>query len=248
MGISYDLESAERAAASARSLAPGEAEVHYVSGQVSFARRKWKQARTHQEQVLAIDPVHSNALNELGRISLKQRHATRAADYFVRAARSDPGVTLYSQNLRLAVGGVIGAVIVRTLLPAIALVFLGVTLTSADARPLVIAGLSVIAALSAGLARVSLRGLPPDTRPLYRSKHVARAFSVVYGALAITVIVAAAAPARTLQEALLWAGLLVVYSAIGAAACLRPIVRPATRRGRVAGPTRQRQRIDSQPL
>src|SRR5262249_34270744 len=67
-----DFHGAERAAANARRLAPDEAEVYYVSGLVSFARAKWKAARAHQERALALDPAHSGALNELGRIKLRR--------------------------------------------------------------------------------------------------------------------------------------------------------------------------------
>jgi cytochrome c-type biogenesis protein CcmH/NrfG len=85
-----DFDVAERAAANARRLAPDEADVHYVSGRVSFAREQWSAAQGHPQQALALNPAHSGALNELGRISLKKRDASRAADHFIQAARTAP--------------------------------------------------------------------------------------------------------------------------------------------------------------
>ena len=89
------FHAAERAAANAIRLAPDEPDAHFTAGQVSYAQRNWKAARAHQERVLALDPAHSGALNELGRISLRRGASPRAARHFTQAARSAPGVSTY---------------------------------------------------------------------------------------------------------------------------------------------------------
>jgi len=59
---------AATAAAEARRLAPNEPDVHFLSGKVSLARSDLAVAREHQERALALDPAHSGAMNELGRV------------------------------------------------------------------------------------------------------------------------------------------------------------------------------------
>ena len=85
------FKDAELAAATAVWLAPFEPDAHFTAGQVSYAQRKWKAARTHQERALVLDPAHSGALNQLGRISLRRGGNLRAARYFAQAARSGTG-------------------------------------------------------------------------------------------------------------------------------------------------------------
>src|SRR6516162_5116541 len=62
----------------------------------------------HQERALALDPAHSGALNELGRISLHRGGHPRAASHFIQAARSAPGVSTYGRNAELSVQRVLG--------------------------------------------------------------------------------------------------------------------------------------------
>ena len=214
-----EFNAAERAAATARKLAPDEAEVYYVLGQVSFAREEWKKARAYQERVLAIDPTHTAALNELGRISLKKRNTQSAADHFVRAAGSAPGVAVYGNNVEVAVKSLLTRVIYLATLATWALVV--VTFYSHGSRSLAIAGLTVIALLSAVVAAARIRALPRPARRLLRSTRVALAATVVYGCIITAIIVAAAVPASALPGALAAAGVLVIASRFIAYAILR---------------------------
>lgn len=83
------FKAAERAAVNALRLAPHEPDAHFTAGRVSYAQRRWKAARAHQERALALDPAHSGALNELGRISLHRGGNLRAARHFIQAARRE---------------------------------------------------------------------------------------------------------------------------------------------------------------
>lgn len=214
-----DFDVAERAAANARRLAPDEADVHYVSGRVSFAREQWSAAEAHQQRALALNPAHSGALNELGRISLKKRDASRAADHFIQAARTAPDVSAYGHNVAVAVRSLIARVIYLATFGTWALVV--VTLVSRDSRSLAVWGLIATALLSAVLAAVRLRAMPPAARPLLRSRRVTLAVGVVYGSIIIAIIVAAAVSAGALPGALLAAGALVIASRFIAYAILR---------------------------
>ncbi|MBO0832158.1 MAG: tetratricopeptide repeat protein [Actinobacteria bacterium] len=214
-----EFNAAERAAATARRLAPNEAEVYYVSGLVSFAREEWKKALAYQERVLAIDPAHTGALNELGRISLKKRNVPRAADHFLRAAGSAPGVAAFGNNVEVAVRSLLTRVIYLATLATWLLVV--VTFNFRGSRTLAIAGLTVIALLSAIVGAARIRALPPPARRLLRSTRVTLAAAVVYGCIIIAIIVAAAVPASALPGALAAAGVLVVASRFIAYAMLR---------------------------
>jgi tetratricopeptide (TPR) repeat protein len=225
LATEVEFSAADRAAATARKLAPDEAEVYYVSGLVSFAREEWKKARAYQERVLAIDPAHSGALNELGRISLKKRNTPRAADHFVRAAGSAPGVAVYGNNVEVAVRSMIGRVIYLATFATWALV--GVTFNFHGSRSLAVAGLTLIALLSGVVAAARIRALPPPARRLLRSTRVALAGAVVYGCIIIAIIVAAAVPASALPGALAAAGVLVMASRFIAYAMLRKKRPPA---------------------
>jgi tetratricopeptide (TPR) repeat protein len=209
LGTRYDYLTAEQAAAEARRLASAEAEVHYVSGRVSFARERWKEASEYQQRALALDPAHSGALNELGRINLKRRNPAGAATHFIQAARTAPDLTVYGQNVEIAVRSLIG----RLIYIATAGCWLMVVLTfSAAPRAVAIIGLSMVAVGSAGLVAVRMRRMPPATRPLLRSRRATLAMGIVFGSIVLTVIVAAVTPGTALSGALAVAGLLVLAS------------------------------------
>jgi tetratricopeptide (TPR) repeat protein len=219
LATEVDFIAAERAAATARNLAPDEAEVYYVSGLVSFAREEWKKAQAYQERVLAIDPTHTAALNELGRISLKKRNTPRAVGHFVRAAGSAPEVAIYGNNVEVAVRSLLARVIYLATFATWALV--AVMFNFHGSRSLAIAGLTVVALLSAVVAAARIRALPPPARRLLRSTRVALAAAVVYGCIITAIIVAAAVPASVLPGALAAAGVLVIASRFIAYAILR---------------------------
>ena len=65
----HDL--ALQAAATALAIAPDVADVHVTAGKAALSRGDLAEARGWQEAALAIEPAHSGAINELGRISLR---------------------------------------------------------------------------------------------------------------------------------------------------------------------------------
>jgi hypothetical protein len=126
----------------------------------------------HQERALALDPAHSGALNELGRISLHRGGHPRAASHFIQAARSAPGVSTYGRNVELliqhvlalmppemrllfrtrrvglALGAVYGAVLIELITAAV---------TPAPALPFAIFATTALILASPFVARASLR-------------------------------------------------------------------------------------------
>lgn len=99
-------ELAAQAAATALTLAPEVADVHVTAGKAALGRGDLADARRWQESALAIEPTHSGAINELGRISLRARDAVAAAEHFLRAARTSPGTGVFGRNTELALGRV----------------------------------------------------------------------------------------------------------------------------------------------
>jgi tetratricopeptide (TPR) repeat protein len=219
LATEVDFDAAERAATNALRLAPDEPDVHFVAGNVSFAREKWKAARAHQERALALDPAHSGALNELGRIRLHRGGHVRAARHFIQAARSAPGVSTYGRNVEVPVRRVMALTITATYLAGLALLYL--TLTTRVSRGTVVIGYTVTAALIAGYAAVQLWRMPPEMRPLFRTRRMALALGAVYSAILIAMITVAVTPARALSGALLAATALIFTSAFVARAILR---------------------------
>jgi tetratricopeptide (TPR) repeat protein len=214
-----DFDAAERAAANARRLAPDEPEVHYVSGLASFTRGYWKAARAHQERTLALNPGHSGALNELGRLELRRRSHAGAAQHFIQAAQSAPGVATYGQNLDLVVRRVVALMIGAAVAATLALVPL--TDTTHIARGTIVAGYTVTVLLIAGYGTLQLWRLPPQMRPLFRTRRVRLALGAVFGSILIAVIVAAVTPPGALPFALLAAAVLVFASAFAVRAISR---------------------------
>src|SRR6516164_1710838 len=110
---------ASAAAAEARRLAPDEADVHFLSGKVALAA-----ARDHQELALAIDPGHSGAMNELGRIRLRKHDTSGAIRHFISAARTTPGEQIYSRNIDVVILRSISRMIYLFVLIALCLIWL----------------------------------------------------------------------------------------------------------------------------
>lgn len=214
-----DFNAAEQAAANARRLAPDEPEVHYVSGLVSFAGGRSKAARAHQERALALAPAHSGALNELGRIKLKRLSHARAARHFIQAAQSAPGVSAYGNNVEVVVRRVVTLTIYAASLASI--VLLNVTMDHHVARVMIVIGYAAIVGLSAGWGAVQLWRMPPQTRPLFRTRRFVLALGVAYGAIVVAATVAAVTPVHALSGALLAATVLIVASRFAAYAILR---------------------------
>jgi tetratricopeptide (TPR) repeat protein len=212
------FKAAERAAAAAVRLAPDEPDAHYTAGQVSYAQRNWKAARAHQERALALDPAHSGALNELGRISLRRGGSPRAARHFIRAARLAPGVGIYGRNAEIPVQRVLGRTTLAVLMASWAL---AIALNIPVSRGPAVFGYTLAIALIEGYGAVQLWRMPPEMRLLFRTRRVGLALGVLYGAVLIVVITAAVTPAGALPLVIWATYALIVASPFVARAILR---------------------------
>jgi tetratricopeptide (TPR) repeat protein len=219
LATEVDFDAAERAAVNALRLAPFEPNAHFTAGQVSYARERWKAARAHQERALSLDPTHSGALNELGRIRLHHRDHARAARHFIQAVQSAPGVSTYARNIEVAIRRVMGLTITTAYLASIALLYL--TMTTSLSRRTIVMGYTMTIALIAGYGAAQLWRMPREMRPLFRTRRVALALGVVYGAILIAMITAAVTPARALPGVMLAATALIVASAFVARVIMR---------------------------
>lgn len=219
LATEVDFAAAERAAANALRLAPHEPDAHFTAGVVSYAQEKWKAARAHQERALALDPTHSGALNELGRISLRRGGHPRAAWQFVQAARLAPGVDIYGRNVEITIQRALALTMRTVFLASNALLFL--TLMTRASRGAVVLGYVLVIAFTAGYRAVQLRRMPPQTRLLFRTRRVALALGAVYGAIFVALVTAAVIPARALPGAMLSVIVLIVASAVAARASLQ---------------------------
>jgi Flp pilus assembly protein TadD len=218
MGTEMDFDLAEQAAARARTLAPNEPEVHYLSGRVTFARGKRREARAHHQRALALDPGHSGAMNELGRISMRASNA-RAARHFLQAARSSPGVSAYSRNVEIAVRRVVTRTIYLATVASLALMYL--TTVTHITKLVAVLWYATVALLSAGFGAAQFLGMPPETRPLFRSGRIALALGLVYGLILVAMIVVTVVPADALSAVVLAAAVGIVASRFGSYAILR---------------------------
>lgn len=195
-----DFDVAAGAAATARRIAPGEPDVHFVSGMVSLAQGDRKAARAHQERVLALDPAHSGALNELGRISLQRLGVARGARHFLQAARLAPRVSVYGYNLEVVVRRTVGLVISLATLTSCVLTYVAALIHLP--RIPVVAGLAVIAVVAATFGALQFRRMPPELRPLFRRRRIVLAAAAGYGSILVALVVAAVTPAAALPGAL----------------------------------------------
>lgn len=215
-----DLGAAGAAAANARRLGPNEPEAHFVAGKISFARGDRKAARAHQERVLALDPSHAGALNELGRIKLRRRAGNSvAARHFIQAAASAPDQGVYGRN--------VAAVVRRTLAQVIYLAFVTTFVVGellvfeALPRPPLLLLLAAIAVLGAAIGAVRLQRMPRQTRPLMRGRRAAVALALAFVPLLAALAVAAAAPVSARPTA----GLAVIVFAGACQVAARVLVR-----------------------
>lgn len=218
LATEVDFMAAGQAAASALRLAPSEPDAHFTAGQVSYAQERWKAARAHQERALSLDPTHSGALNELGRIRLHRGGLSRAAGHFLQAARSEPAVNAYARNAEVPIRRVMGLIVQAACYGSS--VFLVLIIAFGASRALGI-GYAAAIALIAAFTAVQLWRMPPGMRPLLRTRRVALALGVVYGAILVAIITAAVTPARVLFGAMLAATALIAVSAVAAGLSLR---------------------------
>jgi tetratricopeptide (TPR) repeat protein len=169
---------AAKAAATARALAPSEPEAHVISGKVSFALARRKAARAHLERALALDPQHSGALNELGRVTLIGPFSRQAGRYFLQAARADPRVSAYSTNVEATVRRAVGIVSYAGGLSAMALYF--ATAMTQLSRAQILMGLAACVLLMTVTAAAQYLQIPPQARPLARRPPNLQALTVSY--------------------------------------------------------------------
>jgi tetratricopeptide (TPR) repeat protein len=157
---------AGQAAATALSLAPDEPDVQFTAGKAALAAGDLPRARAHQQAALAIDPGHSAAINELGRISLREQDIGGAAGYFLRAARAAPGVAMFGRNAEIALAKVLTNITVlasAVIAAAIVLPFLS------GVRLAYLLVMTVLGALTGGYAARQIGRLPSAGR-----RHLAR--------------------------------------------------------------------------
>jgi tetratricopeptide (TPR) repeat protein len=187
-GDSSRLQLAQRASSTARQLAPNEPSVHYASGQVSRALGEPDAARAHFERTLALDPEHSSAVNELGRLTLEFGKPGDAARHFVQAARIAPGQSVYGHNVEVAVAraersvrSLIRWVIYGSWLVVIAA--LAVAQRGIAERIVMLAVLGVAAAGVAVCWQIQLRRMPKEARALFQGRSMLLALGVSLSSL-----------------------------------------------------------------
>lgn len=186
------LAIAAQASAHARALAPNEAAAHYVSGQVSRAEGDDQAALGYFERTLALDPEHSRALNELGRIRLRRGDSGAAARHFVQAARIAPAEAVYGQNVEIAVAAAERSVrkLVRWVIYGSWLLIViapAASRASLAGEIAVFAAVGVAVAVVAAVWRYQLRRMPDQARPLFQGRSMLLALGVALGALVLGV-------------------------------------------------------------
>ena len=220
LATEVDFNLADRAAARARALAPNEPDVHFISGRVSLAREDRRSARA-----LALDPEHSEAMNELGRLSLRFARSGRAAGHFLQAARSAPRVSAYGRNVEVVVYSVVRQTIYVASLASLALVYL--TVITRVPKMAAVLWYASVAVLSIGFGVAQLRRMPRATWPLFRDRRIKLALGLVYGLILAAMLAVATAPASALTGVVLSATAAIIGSRFATFAILRPRRRAA---------------------
>jgi len=215
-----DLVAAQRSAAFALRLAPDEPDAHFTVGQVCYAQERWDTARAHQERALALDPTHSGALNELGRISLRLGGDPQAAEHFIQAARSAPGVNTFGRNVEVPVQYVMSRMIGAIYLATFALVYMTLVYTRIPRVVVTIAyGLTIALIAADGAAR--FRRMPAEMRLLTRNRRVGTVMGAIFGAAVVELATSAAAPEHSLVIAVVAASAFLMAASFFASVVLR---------------------------
>ena len=136
--------------------------MHFLSGKVSLARGGLAEAREHQERALALDPGHSGAMNELGRIRLRRHDTAGAIRHFISAARATPEERIYSRNIDVVMLRTVSRTIYVFTLVSLILIWIP-AVTHVDRLPFVVALGMAAAVTAACFAWIVLR-LPREAR------------------------------------------------------------------------------------
>jgi tetratricopeptide (TPR) repeat protein len=214
---------AAAAASEARGLAPNEPDVHFLSGKVALAGGELDDAREHQEHALALDPAHSGAMNELGRIRLRRHDTVGAIRHFIRAARTTPGEHIYSRNIDVVILRTVSRMIYVFVMVAVILLWVP-TVTHISKFPFVL-GFCVLALGSATSFLVMILRLPREARGLVRrtlrTRRVATALAIAVGGVAAAFATVAFVPSADLPQTLPVAIIITLAARITANARLR---------------------------
>jgi tetratricopeptide (TPR) repeat protein len=214
---------ATEAASRARGLAPNEPDVHFLSGKVSLARGDLTQAREHQERALALDPAHSGAMNELGRIRLRRHDTAGAIKHFISAARATPDERIYGRNIDVVLLRTVSRTIYLFTLIALILIWVP-AVTHLDRLPFVIS-LGALALVTVGCFAWMVLRLPREARLMVRrtlrAPRVATALAMAVGGVAVAFGIVAFTPAADLAQVLPVAVVITIAARLAAFAALR---------------------------
>jgi tetratricopeptide (TPR) repeat protein len=219
---------AATAATEARKLAPNEPDVHFLSGKVALARGDLDGARGHQERALALDPTHSGAMNELGRIRLRRHDTIGAIKHFISAARTTPGEHIYSRNIDVVIVRSVSRMIYVFVL--IAMILLWIPAVAHTGRLPLAIGFGALAAATLTSFTVMVSRLPREARQLARrtvlSRRVTSAIAIAFGGVAMAFAAVAFVPSDALPQTLPVAIIITIVARVIATARLRAPLGP----------------------
>jgi len=194
---------------------------------VSLSRGDLAAAREHQERALALDPAHSGAMNELGRIRLRRNDPIGAIRHFVSAARATPDERIYARNIDVVILRTVSRTIYVFTLIALILIWVP-AVSHVNRLPFAIGLGSLGVITAAGFAWMVLR-LPREVRRLVRrtlrTPRVAAALALAVGGVAVAFGIVAFTPEADLAQMLPIAVVITVVARLAAFAALRAAVR-----------------------
>jgi tetratricopeptide (TPR) repeat protein len=220
-----------RAAHEACRLAPSYWQTHVCLAQAALAAQRSRgdlaTAREHQERALALDPAHSGAMNELGRIRLRRNDPIGAIRHFLSAARATPDERIYARNIDVVILRTVSRTIYVFTLIALILIWVP-AISHVNRLPFAIGLGSLGVITAAGFAWMVLR-LPPEARRVVRrtlrAPRVAAALALALGGVAVAFGIVAFTPELDLGQMLPIAVVITVVARLAAFAALRAAAR-----------------------